>query len=44
MTAGNMFQQKVDEIFKDMPNVFEIVNGILLIRNNSDSKDHDETL
>ena len=29
--VGNMFQCKIDEIFSDMPNVFGIVDGILVI-------------
>ena len=29
--AGNMFQHKIDEIFSDMPNVFVIVDDVLVI-------------
>ena len=28
--AGDMFQRKIDEIFKDMPNVFGIADDILV--------------
>ena len=41
--AGNMFQQKIDEIFNDMPNVFGIAD-ILVIGYNKDGADHDEAV
>ena len=40
--VGNMFQCKIDEIFNDMPNVFGILDDILVIANNDDGTDHDE--
>ena len=40
--AGDMFQRKVDEIFKDMPNVFGIADDILVAGYEADGKDHDE--
>ena len=40
--AGNMLQHKIDEIFKDMPNVFGIADDILVIGHDSDGKVHDE--
>ena len=39
-----MFQCKINKIFKDLPNVFGIVDDILVVGYNSDGKDHDETL
>ena len=35
-----MFQHKIDEIFSDMPNVFGIMNDILVIGYNKDRVDH----
>ena len=42
--AGNMFQQKIDEIFNDMPNVFGIADNILVIGYDKDGADHDEAV
>ena len=39
-----MFQRKNDEIFKDMPNVFDIVDDILVAGYKADDTDHDETV
>ena len=36
--AGDMFQKKIDEIFKDMPNMFGIAEY------EAEGKDHDETV
>ena len=41
---GNMFQHKIDEISKDLPNVFDIVDDSLAVGYVSDSKDHHKTL
>ena len=41
---GNMFQHKVNEIFKDLPNVFGIADDILVVEYDIDGKDHDEML
>ena len=41
MPVGNMFQCKIDEIFSDMPNVFGIVDNILVIGYNNNGADHD---
>ena len=38
---GNMFQCKIDEIFSDMPNIFGIMDDILVIGCNDDGTDHD---
>ena len=39
-----MLYRKTDEIFKEVPNVFGILNGILAIGYDSDWTDHDTTL
>ena len=39
-----MFQGKIDVIFKDLPNVFGIVDDILVVGYDSDGKDLDDTL
>ena len=42
--AGNMFQRKIDKIFKELRNVFGIADDILVVGYDNDGKDHDETL
>ena len=42
--AGNMFQQKIDKIFNDMPNVFGIADDILVIGYDKDGADHDKAV
>ena len=42
--AGDMFQRKIDEIFKDMPNVFGIADDILVAGYEADGRDHDKTV
>ena len=39
--VGDMFQHKIDEIFSDMPNVFGIVDDILVIGYDDDGTDYD---
>ena len=39
-----MFQQKIDEIFKDLPNVFGITDDILVVGYDANGRDHDKTL
>ena len=39
-----MFQRKIDETFKEVPNVFGIADNILVVWNDVNGKDHDETL
>ena len=39
-----MFQQNIDTIFNDMPNVFGIADDILVIGYNKDGADHDEVV
>ena len=36
-----MFERKIDEIFKDMPNVFGIVDDILVAGYEADGRNHD---
>ena len=42
--AGHMFQRKVNEIFKELSNVFSIVYDILVADYNDDSTNNDKTL
>ena len=42
--AGDMFQHRINEIFKNLPNVFGIADYILAIDYDTDGKDHDEML
>ena len=42
--AGDMFQRKIDKIFKDLPNVFGFADNILVVGYDRDGKDHDDTL
>ena len=39
-----MFQRKIDEIFKKLPNVFQITDDILVLSYDDNRKDHDNTL
>ena len=42
--AGDMFQWKIDKIFKGLPNVFGIADDILIVGYDAERRDHDETL
>ena len=42
--AGNMLHRKIHEILKDLPNVFGIADGFLVIWYNRGRKDQDDTL
>ena len=42
--TGDMFQHKIDEIFKNLPNVFGITDDILVVGYDADGNDHDKTL
>ena len=42
--AGNMFQRKIDEIFKELPSVFGIADNILIEGCDNNGKEHDRTL
>ena len=42
VTAGDMFQCKIDKIFNNMPNVFGNAHNILVI--SKDGTDHDEAV
>ena len=39
-----MFQRKIDELFSNIPNVFGIVDNILIASLDTDSSDHDVSL
>ena len=39
-----MLKCKIDEIFKELPNVFGIMDYILIVGSDTDSKDHDRML
>ena len=38
MPSCDMFQQKIDKTFKDLPNVFGIADDILILGYDADSK------
>ena len=42
--AEDMFQRKIDNMFKELPTAFGILDDILVVRFDRDSKDHDATL
>ena len=42
--AGEMFQQKIDEIFKDLQDIFGITCDILIVRYDANSSDHKKNL
>ena len=42
--AGDIFQRKIDEIFKNLPNVFDIADDIVFGGYDIDGKGHDERL
>ena len=42
--AGDKFQQKINQIFKDLPHVFVIADNILIIGYDVDGRDHDNML
>ena len=39
-----MFQRKIDEIFKDLPNAFGIADDTLVVGYDVDGKDHNNSL
>ena len=39
--TGNMFQHKINEIFKNLPKVFGFADNILVVGYDDHSKDHD---
>ena len=39
-----MFQHKIDEIFNDMPNVFGIMDDILVVGYDDKGRDHHDTV
>ena len=44
VSEGDIFQWKIDEIFKDLPNVFGITDDILVVGYDRNDKDDDDTL
>ena len=40
----DIFQRKIYEIYKDLPNIFGIADDILVVGHDVDSKDHDDTI
>ena len=42
--VGDMFQHKIDEIFNDIPNIFDIAEDILVIGYDKDRTDHGKTV
>ena len=42
--VGDMFQHKIDHIFKHLPNVFGLADDILIVGYDFDSKDQNRTL
>ena len=42
--VDDMFQRKINEIFNDIPNVFGIVDDILVIGHDKDGADHDKAV
>ena len=43
-SPGNMFQHKINKIFKNLPNVFGIADAILVVGHDIDGKDYNEML
>ena len=43
-TTGDLFQRKIDEIFRNLPNVIVIADDILGVGYDAYGKDHDDTL
>ena len=41
---GDIFQRKIDNLFKELSNVFEIADDILVVGYDDDGMDHDYTL
>ena len=41
---SNMFQSKINEIFKDLLNVFSIIHDILIVGYDTNGRDHDRTV
>ena len=42
--TADMSQRKIDEIFKDLPNVFGITDDVWVVHSNRVGKDHDDAL
>ena len=44
VSVGNMFQRKINEIFKGLPNVYNKADDILTVGYDADGRDHNRTL
>ena len=44
MSAGDMFQQKIEEIFKNIANALSTANGILNVGYDTDDRSHNKTM
>ena len=42
--AGDMFQQRIDELFQGLPIMFGIADDIIIVGFNDMGRDHDATL
>ena len=42
--ASDIFQKKIEEIFKGLPNVFGIADNILIVGYDAEGRDHNTTL
>ena len=42
--AGDISVHNIDKIFKDLPTVFGIADGILIVEYDADGRHHDRTL
>ena len=42
--TSDMFQWKINKIFKDLPNVFGIADDILIVGYDADGRDYNRTL
>ena len=41
--SGDIFQRKIDKIIRELPNVFDIADDILIVDFNNNKADHDRT-
>ena len=42
--AGDMLQSKINKIFKDLPNLFDMADDILIVGCDADGRNHKRTL
>ena len=43
-SAGDMFQKRIDELCRDLQNVFDVADDISIAGFNEEDRGHDETL